>query len=53
MGHLIKHVLKGPVVLAVILTGGVFAWFAWVAAMAVVIVALVSTGYAVRWLLGF
>jgi hypothetical protein len=50
---LVFIILKGPVVLAVILTGGAFAWFAWVAAMAVVIVALVSTGYAVRWLLGF
>ena len=50
---LVFIILKGPIVFAVVLTGGAFAWFAWVAAMAVVIVALVSTGYAVGWLFGF
>ena len=50
---LVFIILKGPVVFAVVLTGGAFAWFAWVAAMALVIVALVSTGYAIGWILGF
>jgi len=50
---LVFIILKFPVLFMVVLTGGAFAWFAWVAAMAVVILALVSTGYAFRWLLGF
>ena len=50
---LIFVVLKGPVILLVVLTGAGFAWFAYIAVMAAVILVMVSTGYAVGWLLGF
>lgn len=44
--------IKMPVLLILILSGAGFAWAAWVIVMAGVILALVSTGYAVRWALG-
>ncbi len=46
-------VLKGPVLLIILLPMAGVAWFAWIGAMAAVILAMVSAGYAVGWLLGF
>lgn len=46
-------ILKQPILFLVVLTGAGFAWFAWVIVLGAVILAMVSTGYAVRWLLGF